>query len=108
MKYLLPLFILIFAFTFQSHAKNCNSTLSTNSVVVEPSVGTISINVTIPNECIWTGTNVNAYFVDAPTNERTRSGVIVLTLEQNSGAQRVGNVEFAGQPLTITQKANCT
>jgi hypothetical protein len=84
----------------------CTYTLS--PVTTQPNTGgPLSINVTAATGCNWSASSDASWATISSGATGTGNGTVQLTLTSNSTSQpRTGNINIAGQAVTVTQNGN--
>jgi sugar lactone lactonase YvrE len=84
----------------------CTYTLS--PVTTQPNTGgPLSINVTAATGCNWSASSDASWATISSGATGTGNGTVQLTLTSNSTSQpRTGNINIAGQAVTLTQNGN--
>jgi len=86
-------------------AAPCRYTLSRARDGIGPAGGTLSVDVTTLSGCSWTAASRTAWITVTSGRSGTVTGTIALSIAANSGDQRVGEVDVAGQIYTVVQEA---
>lgn len=85
-------------------AAPCQFSLSRTQDAISSSGGRLSFDVSTMNGCGWTAASTVSW-IDVRGQSGNASGTVTLTVESNSGGQRVGRVNAGGQSYTVTQAA---
>ena len=89
----------------------CNYSLDSTSRTVGSGAGasTPAIAVTTASGCPWSATTSTSWItITSPSGTVTGAGSVSFSVQANSGGQRTGTMDIAGQTFTVTQQAACT
>jgi hypothetical protein len=84
-------------------AAPCRYTISPANDSIEPSGGTRSFTVSTLSGCAWRASSRVGWISIDSAASGAASGVITLSIEENSGPSRVGTVDVADQTYTLVQ-----
>jgi len=129
MKYLLPIFILLFAFTSYANwyavdnfslenskveinnaVADCTATLSANSATFDRQGGSVTVNVAIGSGCVWAilpSNNSTFYTWLNHSSGGTGSGIATISVFQSIYPFRSATLTIAGQSFTVNQNTGC-
>lgn len=83
----------------------CQFSLSRTQDAIASSGGRLSFDVSTLNGCGWTAASTVAWIAVTAGQSGNASGTVTITVESNSGGQRVGRVNAGSQSYTVTQAA---
>ena len=87
-------------------ATTCAYTLAPATSSIDAIGGQRTFTVTTPAGCAWTATTANAQWITIASGASgTGTGVVTISAAPNTGAQRIGTIDVAGQTHTVTQAA---
>jgi hypothetical protein len=86
-------------------AAPCTFTLSRAADSIGFAGGALSVGVTTLTGCAWSASSDAPWLTITSGQSGTASGTLALVAAANSGAERVGHVNVAGQTFTVTQIA---
>ena len=84
-------------------AAPCRFDLSKTADTIPANGGRLSIGVTTLAGCAWTAASGVGWIAIQSGQSGNANGTVVLAVAANTGAQRVGQVNVAGQSYTVTQ-----
>jgi hypothetical protein len=83
----------------------CRFSLSRTQDAIGAAGGRLSVNVTTLNGCAWNATPSVSWIAITSGQSGNASGTVALSIAENSGAQRAGQVNIGGQSYSVTQSA---
>ena len=83
----------------------CRYSLSRSSDTIGAAGGQLSVDVSTLTGCSWTATPGNSWISITSGQAGNANGSVALVVSANAGAERVGQVNVAGQLYTVTQAA---
>jgi hypothetical protein len=91
-----------------SQATGCSYAIAPTSQTVPAAGATVAVALTTPGSCAWTVTSQAAWLVLQSDASGTGNHAVKVVAQPNTGSQRTGTVDIAGQVLTVTQESGCT
>jgi hypothetical protein len=84
-------------------AATCSSSISPNGTSAPVGGGTAYITVTAPSGCTWTASTTDDWITIESGTTGAGTGTVSYFVAQNTGTQRTGSIQVAGQNFLITQ-----
>ena len=83
----------------------CRYSLSRSSDTIGAAGGQLSVDMSTLTGCSWTATSGTSWISITSGQAGNANGSVAVVVSANSGAERVGQVNVAGQLYTVTQAA---
>lgn len=84
---------------------SCTFAIAPEVINAEAAGGSTQVAVTAPAGCAWTKSKDVGWLSLQSQGPETGNGVVVVTVEENKNAARVGTATIAGRTLTVNQAA---
>lgn len=91
-----------------SGPSNCTPAFLPGSANFRHPGGTASIGVKLAGSCSWTATSNLTWVTIQSGASGTGNGTVVISVSPNTGVQRIGQINIAGQNYSVTQEGLCT
>lgn len=94
-------------FTIAS-TSSCSYSFTPSNQNFSTAAGAGTIGVTTANGCVWTATSNAGWISITGGSSGSGNGTVQFSIASNSGPQRTGTINIAGQLITISQASGCT
>ena len=88
-----------------TQAVSCTFAIAPEVITADAAGGSTQVAVTAPAGCAWTKSKDVGWLSLQSQGPETGNGVVVVTVDENRGAARVGTATLAGRTLTVNQAA---
>jgi hypothetical protein len=87
---------------------SCSYSFTPSNQNFSTAAGTGTIGVTTANGCVWTATSNAGWIAITGGGSGSGNGTVQISITANSGPQRTGTINIAGQMVSISQASGCT
>ena len=89
-----------------TQAVSCTFAIAPEAINADAAGGSAQVAVTAPAGCAWTKSKDVGWLSLQSQGPETGNGLVVVTVDENKNAARVGTATIAGRTLTVNQAAS--